>query len=138
MTTFENDRPSEHGVNLALVLLLHLGLGLIWLGVLAAVIGFFLSETWAIVWTLSAVATWLIYTVQIVRSRFNPARTWSLTVLWWLKSFIAPFALGFEALQFLTRTSPGPHEGPRLPSLRRLPRLPRPRRPPSLPLHELT
>ena len=58
-------RPSEHGVNLALVLLLHLGLGLIWLGVLAAVIGFFLSETWAIVWTLSAVATWLIDTVQI-------------------------------------------------------------------------
>ena len=82
MTTFETDQRSEHGVNLALVLLLHFGLGLFWLAALAGVMSFVLSETWAIVWTLCAAATWLIDAVQIVRARFDPARTWGLTFLW--------------------------------------------------------
>jgi uncharacterized membrane protein len=131
MTTIERDERSEHGVNLAFVLVLHFGLGLIWLTALAGIMGLALSETWAIVWTLSAVATWIIDAVQIVRARFDPARAWGLTFLWWLKSFIAPFALGFEALRFVAQ--PDAPEVPRSAQVAAPPPPPPPPPPPEPP-----
>jgi uncharacterized membrane protein len=98
MTTTSEPRD-EHGVNLAFVLLVHFGLGFFWLFAIAGIVGEVFSFFWGIVWGLSAAVTWVLDSSRIVRARYDPGQAWGLTFLWWLKSFIAPIALAFDALR---------------------------------------
>ena len=96
-TTFE--QRDEHGVNLALVLIVHFGVGFFWLFAIGGLVGEAFGLFWGAVWGLSAFVTWLLDSSRIVRARYDPGRAWGLTFLWWVKSFIAPLALAFDALR---------------------------------------
>lgn len=108
MTTTSEHRD-EHSANLAFVLLVHFGVGFFWLFALGGIVGEALgSFLWGAVWGLCAAVSWLLDSSRIIRARYDPGHTWRLTFLWWLKSFIAPFALTFDAF----RSFPGMHEPP--------------------------
>lgn len=96
---------NEHRFNLAVVLVLHLGVGFFWLFALGALVGLAFDDSAGLVWGLCAAATWIIDCFRIVNARFEPTEAWSLTVFWWLKSFLAPLFLVLEAVRFVGSTT---------------------------------
>ncbi|HET7855860.1 MAG TPA: DUF2339 domain-containing protein [Gaiellaceae bacterium] len=99
MTTSETaTHRTEHVVNLAFVLTVHLGAGFFWLFAIGGIVGYFLGEVVGVIWGLSAAVTWVIDTVRIVRHERQPGQAWGFTFLWWLKSFIAPLFVLIEVL----------------------------------------
>ncbi|HYZ18180.1 MAG TPA: hypothetical protein VE615_01430, partial [Gaiellaceae bacterium] len=98
MTSESRAYRPEHAVNLAFVLIVHLGAGFLWLFALGALVGFFFGEVVGFLWGLSAAVVWVIDAVRIVRHQHEPGQAWGFTFVWWLKSFIAPLFVLIEVL----------------------------------------
>ena len=89
----------EENANLGFALLLHFGLGLVWLFVIGSLAGGLASisvgESGAVVvgllWGLCAAVLWIVASVRMVRARFEPGRVWATSLGWWVGTFVAPY-----------------------------------------------
>ena len=91
----------EEKANLGFALVLHFGLGLVWLFVIGTLAGgvasISLGESGAVavgfLWALSAAVLWIVASVRMVRVRFEPGRVWATSLGWWCRTFVAPYFL---------------------------------------------
>ncbi|MGH2921118.1 MAG: hypothetical protein ACRDKU_03530, partial [Gaiellaceae bacterium] len=103
-TTTTSDRQERRpgggqGLNLALVLIVHFVVGFFWVFAIGGIFGTVFDWKAGLLWGLSAAVTWLVDGIRIGSGNRDPAETWGLTFLWWVKSFIAPIVLGIEVLR---------------------------------------
>ena len=97
----EGARPARRTANLGFALVLHFGLGLVWLLVIGTLAGgvasISLGESGAVpvgfLWALSAAVLWIVASVRMVRLRLEPGRVWATSLGWWCRTFVAPYFL---------------------------------------------
>ena len=110
MTDSADIRPSTGGQdgNLVLALIVHFGVGFLWLFALGAIFTAAGSLTAGVIWALCTVPLWIADSVRMIRARRHPGRVWRLTFTWWLRSFIAPLFLLVEAVSLRAVPRPEP------------------------------
>jgi hypothetical protein len=84
--------------NLAAALVVHYGLGFFWLFVLAEIFVEAGSTAAGVVWALCAVPLWIVDSVRMVRAKNDLGRVWKQTLIWWLKTLVAPIFIVIEVL----------------------------------------
>ena len=105
-------RSGWHVLNLALALLVHVAVGLVWLVTITTFSVLALGVVAGVVWFFGALVLAVVAIVQMSRARERSGRVWWLTFRWWLLSWIAPVALLFVLVARFAKPAPAPESAP--------------------------